>query len=74
MAKSFTDYVSWYKSPETRSWKRKVQCLEIILIDVLILLSISALLIHDGPKKFETVFYLFGGGLFFSSVMLCQLM
>jgi len=72
MAKTVKEYIDWNRSPETRSWKRKLQVIEIGFIIILLAATVIGFYSYEGPKKFEAAFYLFGGCLLVSSVMLSK--
>ena len=70
MAKTMQEYIDWYRSPETRPWKRKLQLVEIVLFSISLISCLLTFYFYDGPKKCEEVFYLFGGCLLITSLML----
>ena len=59
--KTFAEQIAWQKSAETRSWKRKLQFGEVVIIAAMVALSCVGFAIVDGPKRFEGAFYLFAG-------------
>ena len=61
--KTIAERIAWHKSPETRSWKRKLQFVEIIIMAAMVVSCCIGFAIIDGPKRFEGVFYLFAGTL-----------
>ena len=72
--KSLKEYIAWQKSPEIRSWKRKVQLIEIAFFALSVTACLISLALYEGPKKYEAVFYVFGGCLLVSSIMLSRFM
>ena len=70
MAKTFSEHVAWYKSPETRRWKRRVQFIELAFFATMVISSGLGFALYDGPKRFEIPFYAFAGGILASLLVL----
>ena len=70
MAKTLAERIAWHRSPETRSWKRRLQFVEIVIIAAMVVSSCVALAIGDGPKPLASVFLLFAGCLLVSSLVI----
>ena len=74
MAKTIKEHIEWYSLPETRPWKRKVQFVEIVFFALSVMACLISFAVYEGPKKYETMFYLFGGCLLACTLALSRFM
>ena len=70
MAKTFSDWVDWYKAAEHRQWRRRIHALEVIVLIVMVVSVVAGVFMIDCPKPLLSVFLLMALVLLASLVLL----
>ena len=68
--KSLSERIEWYRSVESRRWKRIYHCVELAIISVTVLMLIGVVYFYGNGTKLQSLLVLFLSIFSFSSFLL----